>query len=818
MPRRSMRRSPRRLLQSLLRILLIAAGVVVGLAVMAALGGTLALRRSLPRLEGSLALNGLSAPAIVIRDDHGVPDIEAANRLDAACVLGYLHAQDRFFQMDLQRRSAAGELAALLGPALLPTDRDTRRHRFRDRAEAVVAGLPEADRNLLSAYATGVNAGLDDLGSRPFEYWALRQAPEHWRPADTVLTQYAMFLDLSLSTASTEAAWAVVADQLPPALAALLLPRGNRWEAPLQDGSVSGVVLPDSADVDVRQWKFDGKTWDQAHQARLDPPPAPDTAGSNNWAVAGALTGHGGALLANDMHLGLGLPNIWYRARLRWPDVDGLRDVVGVTLPGTPAVVAGSNGHVAWGFTNSYGDWADLVILETDSTATDSYRTPGGWRDIRRTPEVITVAGAKPDTLWVAETIWGPVWATDSRGRRLALRWTAHDTATVNLNLMRLETVTSVDDVVALAGGIGIPQQNLVCADADGRIAWTIVGAIPRRVGWDGRLPVSWADGSCRWDGYLDPARQPHIVDPAEGRLWTANNRVAAGADLAVIGDGGYGLGARARQIRDGLRALDHPREAQMLALQLDDRAVFLAEWRDLALGALERRPRSSGMSPGTPRAEFARIVGEQWSGRADTTSVAYRLVRNFAFGCIDGVYGLLARDCAAADSNFRTYWLPYRHAVAWEVISARPPHLLPPQAADWDDFLLQAVDQVMADAGPDPTVFTWGARNVVQVAHPFTQMFPQLSRWLAAPAEALPGDSYMPRVQHRTSGASERMVVSPGREQDGLFHMPGGQSGHPLSPYFLAGHDDWAAGRATPLLPGPGQHRLRLEPGRGIR
>jgi penicillin G amidase len=428
--------------------------------------------------------------------------------------------------------------------------------------------------------------------------------------------------------------------------------------------------------------------------------------------------------------------------------------------------------------------------------------------------EVIAVNGGPPDTLRITETIWGPVWGEDTQGRPLALRWTAHDPTAVNLALHGFETARDVDEMVALAGLVGIPPQNLVVADSSGRIAWTIAGRIPRRVGWDGRLPVSWADGAHRWDGFLDPAEQPRLVDPLEGLLWTANNRVTAGHDLVVLGDGGYGLGARARQIRDALRALERPVEADMLALQLDDRALMLAEWRDLLLPVLARQAESGTVDPGC--AEFLRIVRDEWEGRADPASVSYRLVRNLVFTLIERVYDALTTPCREADEDFAPSWLPYRHAVTWELLSARPPHLLPPGAADWDAVVLAAVDTLVARATRGERSladYTWGKHNTVQVAHPFARLVPRLARWLSAPPQALPGDSSLPRVQSRRAGASQRLVVSPGREQDGIFHMPGGQSGHPMSRYFLAGHDDWAEGRATPLLPGPAAHRLVLRP-----
>jgi len=461
-----------------LRIIL----AVVGLLLVVFFVGSFSLRGSRPQLDGKAKLEGLSQEVVINRDAQGIPTIQAQNRLDAARALGYLHAQERFFQMDLQRRSAAGELSAILGSGLLKTDRDVRRHRFRNRAEAVIESLSTEDRAILAAYSVGVNSGLNDLKVRPFEYIFLRQKPKPWQSADSILTLYAMFLDLSYSTARTEEIWATVRDNMSPAMTDLFLPKGNRWEAPLQNDPVTGVVLPDSTEFDIRQWDYSIK--DEDKHSSISDIPRQDLAGSNNWAVAGALTGHGGAILANDMHLGHGLPNIWYRAQMTWPENNQTRSVVGVTLPGTPTLVAGSNGQIAWGFTNSYGDWADMVILEFDPADSTRYLTPDGWKELQQRVEIIELKDAPNDTLLIDETIWGPVWATNTKGQKLALRWTAHDLEAANINLQILESAKNIDEAMSVAGTIGIPQQNLVCADDQGHIAWTIAGPIPNRMGW----------------------------------------------------------------------------------------------------------------------------------------------------------------------------------------------------------------------------------------------------------------------------------------------------------------------------------------------
>jgi penicillin amidase len=535
--------------------------------------------------------------------------------------------------------------------------------------------------------------------------------------------------------------------------------------------------------------------------------------------VAGSHTAHGGALLANDMHLGLAVPNTWYRASLVWSEAGEARRVTGVMLPGTPFVAVGSNGHVAWGFTNSQGDWADLVELESDPHDQDAYRTPEGMRSFQRARETIHVKGAADETLDVAETIWGPVLDTDHRAKKRALAWVALREGGLNVGTFRMELVRDLDEAQRLAPTAGIPHQNFVAADAKGRVGWTIMGRIPRRVGFDGRLPTSWADGTRRWDGWLEPEEQPRIADPPNGRIWTANSRVVAGDKLHLVGFGGYDLGARQRQIRDGLLALEKASEADMLRLQLDDRALFLARWQQLLLATLT----PDATSRDAKRAEARRLV-EAWGGRASVESVGYRIVRAFRGRVARDALLPLVAACAQADPDFDYLGQRSQHGVRqwegplWALVTERPQHLLDPGLASWDELLLRALDATLAtltEEGGSLASRTWGESNTMLIQHPLSRALPRLAGWLDMPREALPGDTHMPRVQRPSSGASERLAVSPGREELGYFHMPTGQSGHPLSPHYRDGHEAWARGEKTPFLPGPAVNVLTLMPRR---
>jgi penicillin amidase len=801
-------------------------------AVVLVLGGSGAylqsrLRSSLPQMEGERAVAGLGAPVRIERDALGIPIVHGGSRLDVARATGFLHAQERFFQMDLLRRSAAGELAALLGRPALETDREARILRLRLVARRAVKALRADERDMLAAYTVGANAGLAALGAPPFEYLALRSEPATWRDEDSLLCALAMYRDLQGRQPGQESMLGLMRETLPPALVAFLAPVGTEWDAPIEGGVITMPAVPGPEVVDLHRAQPESAT------ARvfpsLDPGPlvvgatggigAPgdDDAirGSNNWAVAGTHTVHGGALLANDMHLGISVPNTWYRLSLVFPGADGERRVTGVTLPGAPFVVTGSNGRVAWGFTNSEGDWADLVLLEPDPGSPDAYLTPEGTRTLVREAETIEVKGERSETLTVESTIWGPVIDTDHAGRRRALAWVALREGGLNASLVRMESVGGLDQAQALAPEVGIPNQNLVVADATGRIGWTIIGRIPRRVGHDGRVPTSWADGTRRWDGWLAPEDYPRVVDPPSGRIWTANARVVGGGKLAKVGVGGYDLGARQGQIRDDLLAIEKASESDMLRIQLDDRALLLSRWQKLLLGVLT--PEAVVRDP--RRAEARRLV-EAWGERASVDSVGYRIVRAFRERVRGFVLDpLLAPARARDEKRFRRGTAPNARweGPVWALLTQRPAHLLDPRYSGWDELLLAALDDGVLEltkGGRPLSERTWGERNTSLIRHPLSRAAPQIGVFLDMPSQPLPGDNHMPRFQSPTAGASERFGVSPGREELGYFHMPCGQSGHPLSPHYADGHAAWARGERTPFLPGPAAHVLTLVPG----
>ena len=775
------------------------------------------LGRSLPQLDGSRAVAGLSAPVTITRDALGVPTVTGTTRVDVARALGFIHAQDRFFQMDLSRRRAAGELSELFGRSALATDRSARLHRFRHRAAAVLAATAPDDLAQLAAYVDGVNAGLQALDAIPFEYQLLRQDPRPWAIEDSVLVVASMFFSLQDSTTGVEARTALLNEAFPADLADFLNSTTSDWDTPME-GEALPAPTPPAADVyDLRTAPparasaapARGEAPDTFALALGLVPPDEDARGSNNWVVAGSRTADGRALLSNDMHLALSVPNIWYRASLAWTDDLGIHQVTGVTLPGVPSTIVGSNGHIAWGFTNTTADWSDRVLLELAPGDPSRYLTPDGPRAFTVTRERIQVRDEDDQWLEVRETMWGPVAAPDHAERQFALVWVAHQPEGMNFRLSAMESATTIDDAMAIANRAGVPGQNCVIADRQGQIAWTIAGRIPRRVGFDGRLPVSWADGTRRWDGWYGFSDYPRIVNPPGGIIVTANNRIASGAHLAMLGDGGYDPGARARQILDGVRAVDRATVASMLAVQLDDRALMMERWRALALKAI-------GDDTTPARTEFRRLLQESWTGHASVDSVGYRLVRQFRLKTAELAFAPFVERLRTMDASYPATPGRSLEGAVWAMATTEPPHLLNPAYGNWVMLLRDAVDQTIADLTRDGRALaerTWGEANTLVVQHPISRAVPVLGRWIDMPHAPLPGDSHLPRVQGTTHGASERLTVSPGNEKDGYFHMATGQSGHPRSPHYRDGHAAWVNGTPTPFLPGPTVTTLVLRP-----
>jgi len=772
---------------------------------------------ALPVLNGKKTVFGLKETAIVERDNQGIATIKAKSRLDVAVTTGFIHAQERFFQMDLLRRNSAGELSSLFGSLALDYDKSIRRHRFRDRAREIVNTLPSEQSALLKAYTRGVNQGLLYLNTDPFEYLLLQQAPVQWREEDSILAVFSMYIDLQYHDGQRERSLGLMKSILSTDVYAFLDPKGSLWDAAI-DGSqyppspmptsawpaASTAMIKNKANIAINENLLSNNNYQED-----------EFPGSNNWAISGNISSTGSAIIANDMHLGIRVPNTWFRARFEYPKNNKQVSITGATLPGTPNMVIGSNGNIAWGFTNSYGDYSDVIVLHTSSDG-NKYLTPEGETPFIFHKQVIAVKDQQPVEVTIKETIWGPVIGKNHQGQLLAYRWVAHDKQAVNLTAIELELAQSVEQAFNIAARSGIPSQNMMVGDSKGNIGWTIMGPIPQKIGNIGETPSPWHLGNNHWQGYLLPEQYPRILNPKDNRLWTANSRVVGEEMLDKIGNGGYALGARARQIRDDLFALKQFDEKALLAIALDDRALFLQRWQTFLL---EQVLNEQAIDKHSDFKQVKKILLASKQLSAHVDSVSYRLVRNFRINVRDLVFSELNATLVKLDDGYK--FRSIRHQIEtplWQLINQQADNFLMRPLSSWSTIFNQALQKTITDmktrkdnAQQPLSAATWGQQNTTSIRHPLSKAVPFIGKWLDMPANTLSGDSYMPKVQGKTFGASQRMVVSPGQEVTGIFHMPTSQAGHPWSPYYGKGHSDWEQGKPSPFLPGKTKYKLTL-------
>lgn len=761
-------------------------GLGLGIPLLAGLGAYLLLRLSLPSYSASESLAGLTASATLDFDAFGIPSITAKRRTDAFRILGLVMARDRLFQMDLARRSATGTLSEVLGDATLDWDRWHRVMNFSGVAAEILRSLPEAQREVVDSYTEGVNHALAQFETLPFEFLLLGYRPRPWRPEDSLAIVLEMYTDLGWGEEKErkERAATVMRAVLPNATAAFLAPKTDTYTQRLAGKpAVQHAPVPEKLGL----------------LARTTPPGSPrrdydphTNRGSNAWLVGPSKTRGGRAMLANDMHLNLDVPNIWYRAELHY---DGAH-LAGLALPGVPLIVTGSNRQIAWGLTGSGADVADLVLVEVDPQDANRYRTADGWERFGTREERLSVRDGVDQTLTVRTTRWGPVLLEPLLQRPVAVRWTALDPAATDLRLLDLDRIATTHAALDLFNRAGGPTVNALVADAAGNIGWTLAGHIPKRFGTDGIAAQSWADGKAGWQGYWAPQEIPRVVNPPEGYLVNANHH---SVEPDAIGYD-YAPGYRAFRIAERLAQMRDIAEADLLALQLDTQADFYRYYRDLALDTLAQEPSSH------PQRNTLKRHIQSWNGQADPDALGLSLLVEFRAALLDAVFTPLLAACRASDPRFEYRW-SYVDMALQHVIDARRPDTLPAPHQDWHSFLtatLERAAQRLTQQFQATTLndLTWKRTATDRIAHPLSEALPFAGGFLDMPRLALPGCPQCVRMA-RNGGASERLVVAPGHDEDGILHMPAGQSGHPLSPHYRDQHPPWARGLALPLWSG---------------
>lgn len=744
---------------------------IAGIVVITLFGaGRLWLASSLPPLGGREPVAALGDSVIVLWDSLAVPHVVAASDSDFFTALGYLHARDRMWQMDLLRHAAEGRLSELFGARTVASDRGLRQLELRRIALARLAAAGPASRRLGAAYARGVNAWLA-RGNRALEFRLLGHTPEPWEPLHS--QEVGVLQAWDLHSTGDELELAAAARQLGAARAAELVPE-----------------YPDTAPVIVAGYECPAPCVRRPQPAlgdglpvRIPPPGQSHSAtASNSWVLSGRRTVSGKPILANDPHLTLRAPGTWYLVSAHSPEYE----IVGATIPGAPVVVLGHTRQVAWGFTNGMVDDVDYVVeqLSTDSTR---YRTAAGWAPVEVVAETIVVKGDPEKVVYARRrTVHGPLVdagdALDSN-RALAMRWVGQDVDSDELSaLIAMARATSWASFAAALRGFRSPEQNVVYADAAGIIAYSLAGHVPVRRSGDGVTPTRGWTEEGRWERYLTTEELPRVVSPAEGFIVTANNRIV-GPGFPFVLTRSWELPYRAQRIRELLRADSLATAGSVSRHQLDVVDAFGRAMKGLAARA--------ALDVG--RADLADRL-RSWTGAMTVEAIEPTLF----WGWYREVQRLVFQDDAI------DYW-PAEPVHRWLARGASPWF---DHAGTSDREDLQALGRLamrtVLDRGD---VVPWGRAHETVMEHPLAAVpvLGRLVRFNIGPFEAA-GGNYTVNVASSsrrrspfssTWGPSLRHVVDFGDVDGpgGGFILPGGQSGHPLSPHYRDQTAKWRRG-----------------------
>ena len=771
------------------------------LAVVLLAGGYAYLRQSLPQTKGEIRLAGLGAPAEILRDRYGIPHIFAASMEDASFALGFVHAQDRLWQMEMSRRVAAGRLSEIVGAGGLETDRFLRTLGVRRSAEANLRNLDGETRKLLEAYAAGVNAFIASDPVLPPEFWLTGARPEPWTPADSVAWTKMMAWDLGGNWRS-ELLRMRLAKTLPLDRIHELLP------------PYPGEKVPVIADL---KELYSSMERDAVRLAQVSRPVAElgsdvlgdhEGLGSNNWVVSGARSASGKPLLANDPHLGLTAPPVWYFAHLSAPGLN----VIGATLPGVPGVILGRNERIAWGFTNTGPDVQDLYIEKLD--AAGGYLAPEGARAFQIIDETIKVKGADAEKLRVRVSRHGPVIsdvmreAQDlaPRGHVIAFAWTAlaeDDRSAQAAN--KFARAREWDGFLAAARDFQSPQQNIVYADIEGNIGFVAAGRVPhRKPGNDlkGMAPAPGWQARYDWADYIPFEQLPRSFNPESGAIVTANHRITPPGYPHFISSE-WQPPYRADRIQALLDAVPKHTVPSFARIQAD---VVSPAMRELLPKLLATRPRSEN-------ARKALALLAKWDG-AMTTERAEPLIA-WAW------WRELTRAIYADELGdaFRQNWLA-RAVFIGNVLSgdARQARwcddVRTPALETCEELLALSLDAALADLakrhGNDQTGWRWGEAHLARHEHRPLGRQPLLARIFDITV-ASPGDAFTVNVGRNNlnddaqpfanrHAASLRAIYDLSDLEKSLYIHSGGQSGNILSDHYKAFSEAWAKNEYIPM------------------
>ena len=767
--------------------------------------------RPLPQLDGSISLPGLQREVSVERDNWGVPHIRASSLEDAVEAQGYVMAQDRLWQLDLMRRASRGQLSEIVGPLALKSDKQFRTLGFSRAAERDFAAMDKDSRALMEAYAHGVNAFIEQhQKSLPLEFTLLKYKPQPWQPTDSLVIAGYMYQTLTdtwereLDRAKVEER--VGADRSKDLFAV---------DAPMDhfvvgdpdvpnDGSQASRVDPDDedddddvptdtilkaavpgaggvrtpetfADVTSALWpSIEGYIEETQSEIR-------QSLGSNNWVVSGAHTATGKPLLANDTHLELSVPPIWYEIHLSAPNYNAK----GFTLPGAPLIVIGHNDRIAWGFTNNGADVQDLYIETFNPAAADEYRVNGAWVKAQVFDEAIHIKEQPDEHLKVFVTRHGPVVHREA-GKVYALRWTALEPAGLGSTYNWLSTAKNWREFREIMKRVWGPGQNAVYADMDGNIGYVMAARVPIRKKGHGEIPVPGDTDAYEWTGYIPFEQLPQALNPDSGLIVTANARVVGPNYKPYLTDR-WEEPYRTARIYDLLHDKTDLRPIDMLKVETDTFSfphVFLADQISAS---------SKTAQPKDPRARQLIDGLKDWNGIADADSSLVSFLVMARRAALD----LILEPYLGKDTNLYSW---RSTAFLQKVLTDRPAKWLPPAYKNYDELLAATADRavsMLAEQTKSERVedWQWEELNSLDMLHPIgREGF--LKHLLSITGKPQSGTGYSVRAATKRHGPSMRFIANLANWDDSILLIPAGESGQVGSGHYTDQFSYWYEGK----------------------
>ncbi len=766
--------------------------------------------RPLPQLDGNVVLPGLQKQVTVERDRWGVPHIRANSLDDLAEAQGYVMAQDRLWQMDLLRHVARGQLCEILGKSTLAIDKDFRTMQFGRVADRELAAMDPDSRSLLEAYARGVNRFIEQHRDHlPVEFSLLAYKPQPWRAADTLTITAYMYRTLT-NVWENELDRATVEARVGPDRSKDLF----SVEAAMDhfvigdpnvpnDGSQRTRVQTDQDDDEDdkepdRVLKAGIRNGGQQSAARfpdLTSALANDvrdslldiqqeirqSLGSNNWVVNGVHTANGKPLLANDTHLELGLPPIWYEVHVTAPGWN----VKGFTLPGAPLVIIGHNDRIAWGFTNNGADVQDLYIETFNPSAPDEYRVHGAWTKAQVSDETIHVKGAADEHMQVIVTRHGPIVHRDG-DKGYALRWTATEPGGLTNSYNTLGKAQNWQEFRNLIKRVWGPAQNTVYADVDGNIGYVMAARVPLRKKGHGEIPVPGDSDDYEWTGYIPFEQLPQALNPDSGLIVTANARVVGPSYKPYLTDR-WEEPYRTARIYELLRDKGGLRPEDMLKVETDTYSyphAFLADQLSAA---------SKTAQPKDDRTKKLIEGLKDWNGIADADSPEVSFLEETRRAAI----AILLELYLGQETGLYTW---RKTAFLQKILTERPAKWLPVGYKTYDELLIAAADRAVArmaelsnKSGVDD--WAWKRFDALDMVHPLGRTG-LLKTFLSITDKPQSGTAYSPRAATKHHGPAMRFVANLGNWDESIMLIAGGQSGQPGSAHYTDQFPHWYEGR----------------------